>query len=117
MFKNSWEKINLSYQLSKDMVEEMVRLVYPHKKVLSHSLIAGGCANLNYKIQLEHKNQPLILRVYLRDKDAAYREQTLTALLKKDLPVPLTYAIGELAGQHFALTEYMPGNASRSFTE
>jgi len=37
-------------------------------------LIAGGCANLKDKIQLENQNQPLILRIYLRDKDAALQK-------------------------------------------
>ncbi|CAL7963402.1 hypothetical protein MIDIC_50063 [Alphaproteobacteria bacterium] len=51
----------------------------------------------------------LILRVYLRDKDAAYREQKLGALLKRTVPAPLTYYIGEVDSYHFAITEFMPG--------
>jgi len=72
-------------------------------------LIAGGCANLNYKIQLKDKIHPLILRVYLRDKDAAYREQKLAALIKETVSVPLTHYIGELEGYRFAITDYIPG--------
>jgi hypothetical protein len=68
----------------------MVQLVYPHKKLIFHELIAGGCANLNIKIQLEHDQNPLLLRVYLRDKNAAYREQKLGALLKQRVPIPTT---------------------------
>ena len=74
MFKVDWEKTSVTYQLPEGMVEKMVRLAYPDKKLTSSELIAGGCANLNIKIQLENKNQPLILCVYLRDKDSAYRE-------------------------------------------
>lgn len=74
MFKVDWEKTSVAYQLPEGMVEKMVRLAYPDKKLTSSELIAGGCANLNIKIQLENKNQPLILCVYLRDKDSAYRE-------------------------------------------
>ncbi len=109
MFKSSWEKTSVTYQLPEGMVEKMVRLAYPDKKLTSSELIAGGCANLNIKIQLEHENQPLILRVYLRDKDAAYREQKLATLLKETVPVPLTHYIGELEGHHFAITKFVPG--------
>ena len=96
MFKADWEKTSVTYQLPKDMVEKMVRFAYPDTKLISHELIAGGCANLNIKILLEDEKHPLILRVYLREKEAAYREQKLAVLLKQTVPVPLTYYIGEL---------------------
>jgi GrpB-like predicted nucleotidyltransferase (UPF0157 family)/aminoglycoside phosphotransferase (APT) family kinase protein len=115
MFKVEWEKTSVAYQLPEGMVEKMVRLAYPDKKLTSSELIAGGCANLNIKIQLENENQPLILRVYLRDKDSAYREQKLAALLKGHLPVPLTHYIGELEGHNFAITEFIFGISLRDF--
>ena len=109
MFKVDWEKTSVTYQLPEGMVEKMVRLAYPDKKITSSKLIAGGCANLNFKIQLENEKHPLILRVYLRDKDAACREQKLAALIKETVPAPLTHYIGKLEGHHFAITEFMPG--------
>ena len=113
MFKVDWEKTSVTYQLSEDMLEKMVRLAYPNRKLTSHELIAGGCANLNIKIQLENENQPLILRIYLRDKDAAYREQKLAALIKETVPVPITHYIGALERGNFAITEFMPGISLR----
>lgn len=82
MFKSNWEKTSVTHQLPDGQLEKMIRLAYPHQKLISCELIAGGCANLNYKIQLEHEKHPLILRVYLRDKDAAYREQKLDIIKK-----------------------------------
>ncbi len=113
MFKADWEKTSVTYQLPEGMVEKMVRLAYPDKKLISYELITGGCANLNIKMLLEDEKHPLILRVYLRDKDAAYREQKLAALLKQTVPIPLTHYIGELEGYHFAITEFMPGISLR----
>jgi Phosphotransferase enzyme family len=109
MFKVDWEKTSVTYQLTEGMVEKMVRLAYPDEKLISSESIAGGCANLNIKVQLENQNHPLILRIYLRDKDAAGREQKLAALIKETVPVPLTHYIGELDEHHFAITEYIPG--------
>jgi Ser/Thr protein kinase RdoA (MazF antagonist) len=115
MFKVDYEKTSVTYQLPEGMVETMVRLAYPDKKLKSSELITGGCANLNIKIQVENENQPLILRIYLRDKDAAYREQKLATLIKETVPVPLTHYIGELEGRDFAITEFMPGISLRDF--
>ena len=115
MFKVDWEKTSLTYQLPEGMAEKMVRLAYPDKKLTSTELIAGGCANLNYKIQLENEQKPLILRVYLRDKDAAHIEQKLAALIKETVPAPLTHYIGKLEGYHFAITEFISGISLRDF--
>jgi hypothetical protein len=115
MFKVDWEKTSVTYQLPEGMVEKMVRLAYPDKKITSSKLIAGGCANLNFKIQLENEKHPLILRVYLRDKDAAYREHKLATLLKETVLVSLTHYIGELEGHHFAITEFISGISLRDF--
>jgi len=109
MFKVDWEKASSAHHLPRSMVEQMVRLAYPDKKLLSYELIAGGCANLNIKILLQGDERPLILRVYLRDKAAAYREQKLSALLKATVPVPLTHYIGEVGDYRFAITEFIYG--------
>ena len=113
MFKGDWEKVSITHQLPEGMVEKMVRLAYPDKKLLSSEWIAGGCANLNIKIQLENQKHPLILRIYLRDKDAACREKKLATLLKETVPAPLTHYVSELEGYHFAITEFMPGLSLR----
>lgn len=113
MFKSNWEKTSTTHPLPQGMVEKMVQIAYPDKKRISHELITGGCANLNIKILLKDEDGPLILRIYLRDKDALYREQKIGALLKKTVPVPRTYTIGEVDGYHFAMTEFMPGISLR----
>lgn len=109
MFKSNWEKTSITHQLPQDIVQKMVQLAYPNKKLISHELIAGGCANLNIKILFEYDQNSCILRIYLRDKDAAYREQKIAELLKPTVPVPLTYYIGETDGYRFAIMEFMPG--------
>ena len=114
MFKANWEKTSTYVQLPQDMVRQMVHLAYPYKEHISHKLIAGGCGNLNYKILFENSERPLILRVYLRDRTAAQREQKIATLLKASIPIPLTYYIGEVAGYQFAITEFMSGISLRN---
>lgn len=109
MFKSDWEKTGVTRQLPEDMIEKMTQLTYPNKKLISHKLIVGGCANLNIKIQFENVQNSMVLRIYLRDKDAAIREQKLGILLKQYIPVPQTYSISEVDGYRFAITEFIPG--------
>jgi hypothetical protein len=86
MFKAEWEKTSVTCPLTEGLIKKMVRLAYSNKKLICYELIAGGCANLNFKVLLEGEKHPLILRVYLRDKEAAHREQKLAALLKQTVP-------------------------------
>lgn len=115
MFKADWEKTSVTYQLPEGLVENMVRLAYPDQSLIAYELISGGCANLNIKIQLE--KSPFLLRVYLRDKDSAYKEQKLGNLLKQSnsrtnvisLPIPRIYYIGEVGEYRFAVIEFISG--------
>jgi aminoglycoside phosphotransferase (APT) family kinase protein len=108
-FKNNWEKADQYFQLEKPTIEDMLQLALPNQKLSSYEIISGGCANLNIKISNTNNSAPLILRVYLRDKEAAYREQALLALVKDCIPVPDVYFVGDLDDYRFAITEYKHG--------
>lgn len=108
-FKKNWEKTDEQHEVPAGMAEKMVHLAYPNKKLTSYQLISGGCANLNIKIQLEGDRDPLILRIYIRDTDAAYREQNLGTLLKQTVPIPISYYVGDFENYRFAITKFIPG--------
>lgn len=113
MFKADWEKAGITAELPIGLIEEIMEFAYPKKRILSKELIAGGCSNLNIKFFLEDEKQALLLRVYLRDKDAAFREQKLGHLLKHTVPVPLIESIDEFKGYRFAITEFLSGLSLR----
>ena len=95
-FKTNWEKSESRHQLPAGIIEKMVKLAYSKKKLKSSQIIAGGCANLNVKIQLENEEGLLILRIHLRDKKSAILEKNIGNLLKNDLPIPQILYIGNL---------------------
>lgn len=108
-FKQNWEKTDEQVTLSCDTITAMVEQAFPDNQLDAYELISGGCANLNLKINLKWGDALFILRVYLRDKDAAYREQKLGLLLKPAVPVPQVYFIGDQDDYRFAITEFLPG--------
>ncbi|MBW8309589.1 MAG: aminoglycoside phosphotransferase family protein [Candidatus Paracaedibacteraceae bacterium] len=108
-FKVKWEKAQSQHSLPTETIERMVALAYPDNRLVSYHLFEGGCANLNIKIQLDDQKEPLLLRIYLRNKRAAFQEQKLSALLRGTIPVPQTYYIGQLDTYQFAITEFMSG--------
>lgn len=108
-FKNNWEKADQHFQLEKQTIENMLRLALPNKKLASFEIISGGCANLNIKFSCTNSSTPLILRIYLRDKDAAYREQRLATLVKDSIPVPEVYFVNDVDDYRFAIVDYKHG--------
>lgn len=108
-FKNNWEKTDEQFKIPPETIQAMVELAFPKQSLDSYEVISGGCVNLNIEIHLWGEPQPVILRIYMRDKDAAYREQKLAELLKQAVPIPEVYFVGDCEGYRFAVTEYMPG--------
>jgi len=109
VFKANWEKTTANYSLAASTVTGLVALAYPEKMLISWKIISDGCANINSKIHLDGDEAPLILRIYLRDKDAAEREQSLGTLLLPAIPVPHVLKAGDYQDYRFAITDCIPG--------
>ena len=108
-FKAEWEKANESHILAANVAENMAAIAYPSKRLISQKVISGGCANLNIKIQLEGDLEPLLLRIYLRDQEAAWREKSIATLLQSTVPVPQVLQVCDYKNYRFGLTEFIPG--------
>lgn len=93
----------------------MIALGMPSSKYRSHQVVSDGCANLNIKVQLEDQTAPVILRIYLRDHQAAHREQKLAALLHGSVPIPEIHFVGECSGHTFAIVEHKSGITLRDY--
>ncbi len=67
---------------------EMLAPAYPGQSVVAAELLSGGFANTNYKVELSNMDAPVVVRVYIRDPSAAYREASILELVKERVPVP-----------------------------
>lgn len=89
----------------------MVAQAFHDQFILSYEIISGGCANLNIRIFLDRGSY--ILRIYLRDKDAAYRECHIASLMKYNIPIPEVLFIGDQSegdmSYRFAVTQFIEG--------
>lgn len=110
-FKTNWEKTDQYVGIAPQTIAAMVHKAYPQETLLAHDVISGGCANLNIKVMLE--SGPYILRVYLRDQEAAYREAHIASFMKYNIPIPETLFIGEQIendiSYRFAMTQFKDG--------
>ncbi len=109
MFKNKWEKADSQHSISNAIIEDMLLKAYPDRAIKSYHMISGGCINLNIYVEFKGNYQPCVLRVYLRDKKAAYREQKIGILLRDQLPVPEIFYIRKYDEYCFAIVSFLPG--------
>ena len=108
-FKANWENTATHYRLPAHLIRKMIRSAYPNQRIQAFEIMPAGCANLNIRFSLQEDAKTHILRIYLRDQNAAYRERKIAELLDRTLPVPKTGYIGEVDSYRFAVTEYIPG--------
>ncbi len=69
-------------------LSEMLSPAFPGHSVVNAELLSGGFANTNYKVSLSNIEAPVVVRVYVRDPSAAYREASILQLVKDHVPVP-----------------------------
>ena len=108
-FKQNHEKANTQHEIPPKVIHKMVELGCPEFNLSSFEIISGGCANLNVKIMLERETNPLLLRIYLRDKNSAILEQNLYRLLAPKIPVPIIYYVGYIDDYCFAICQFVEG--------
>ena len=69
-------------------LNEMLAPAFPNQKVVTADHVSGGFANASYKVELSNMDAPVVVRVYIRDHSAAYREASIFELVKEHVPVP-----------------------------
>ncbi|MBM3469154.1 MAG: aminoglycoside phosphotransferase family protein [Alphaproteobacteria bacterium] len=109
MFKKNWETIAQNIQVNPHTIQSMVEQARPNEKILAYEVISQGCANLNIKLTLSNEPSTVLLRIYIRDEKAAYREQKLAQLIHLKIPVPEVYFVGNSHGHTYALVEFKSG--------
>ena len=114
-FKREWETLSEYTTVPEQDIHALVAHALPQKQITSYEIIPGGCANLNIKLSFINKDEPLVLRLYFRDKDATYREQKITELIGKTVPVPRYYTVGDFRQYRYAIIEFIEGVTLRDF--
>jgi len=69
-------------------LNEMLAPAYPGQRAVAAEHLSGGFANASFKVSLSNMDAPVVVRVYVRDPSAAYREASILELVKERVPVP-----------------------------
>ena len=118
LLKSNWERRENHFELKKPTAQELI-LSYTKDKIQHLTLLSDGCANSNYKIEFAQQKS-ILLRIYLRDKNALNIEVEIHHLLTNPtnkIPAPkiLHYDNSCSTIDHpFAITEFIDGDLMRN---
>lgn len=110
ILKANWERYRHHVVIS---LQEMQALIAPvcRDTIAAISILSGGCANTNYKIEFEHE-PPLVMRIYTREASALGRERDISQLLEGKIPTAKMLFADESRkniNYPFAIVSYVPG--------
>ncbi len=114
-FCHDWEKKHTLVELPESLIINMLSNYYPKEHIKSTSIICGGNSNINVLVSFYNSDEPVILRVYMLEKEHCHKEYHLYRLLENRIPVPKFHYIGQESGYTFAITSCLPGTPLSSF--
>jgi len=115
ILKTHWERYKTHFPIDNKTVATLVK-PYAETKITNFILLSEGCVNSNYKVEFEI-GPPVVLRIYLREKDSLQIEIALHQLLNDQLPIPEMFysdASCTLIEHPYAIMEFLDGELMRN---
>ena len=114
ILKSHWERYQQHLTIDTSTFKKLLT-PFTHDDIKTTALLSEGCANTNYKIEFATKD-PVVLRIYLREKSALIRETALHQLVADKLPVPeILYCDDSctLIPHPYAIIDFIDGESMR----
>jgi len=115
ILKLQWERHRAHLDIDMNLATNLIS-PYCQDKIKNITLLSEGCANTNVKVEFKQR-PPLIIRVYLREKESLSREIALHHLLNKKVPIAkIFYHDGScsLVEHPYAIMEFVDGKLMRN---
>jgi Ser/Thr protein kinase RdoA (MazF antagonist) len=87
ILKLHWERFKAHVELDKPTAAALLA-PYSQDPIDELTLLSEGCANTNYKVRFKNHAAPVVIRIYVREKDALSREHGLQQLIAGKIPAP-----------------------------
>jgi aminoglycoside phosphotransferase (APT) family kinase protein len=116
ILKSQWERFKSYFNLDRELATSLLA-PFTVDEINSIEILSEGCANSNFKITFKTQQQPLVLRICMRDARSLPVEIHVQQLVKNRLPLPeIFYSDTECAliPHPYALVEWIDGELMRT---
>jgi aminoglycoside phosphotransferase (APT) family kinase protein len=108
--QDEWSRLHDFLNLGPKEVAALLRpVVTDGRRILAAEPLTDGLANTNYWVRIEGREEPLVLRLYTRDRDACRKEAALLGLVGDRVPVPRVLHAAPDAQVPYAVTTWVDG--------
>ena len=90
-------------------LERLVGEAFPGARVLAGQPLTSGLRNTNYRLEIEGRPSPLVLRLYVADAATCSREAAVLAAVSGRIPAPRVLYSAPAARPPYALLEWLEG--------
>lgn len=111
-----WVRCEPRRTLPAETLDRMVHTAFPRCRVTGMQPLGGGLRNANFKLRLEGRPEPVVLRIYEHDASLCRKELDVLRLVGGSVPVPEAihaepYGVEDLPP--FTLARYVEGISLR----
>lgn len=110
--KEGWERTEQQVSLDLRQINDIVRSAFQGARVIGAERLGVGLHNSNYKLHLDGKSDPLVLRLYSDTEGIAEKELAIAERIRNTVPVAdFLYLDTSCSSfnQPWAVTEWKPG--------
>lgn len=120
--KKHWERLRPHVDLDPADIVRMVAAAMPGRAVQNWALCGTGLANSNFRVDVAGPGgvpEPVLLRIYMREPDAAAREAAIARRFAGSLPLPevLCESLDVPSNRRFAVYRWSPGTLADAVVE
>ena len=83
-----WLRAEPRRTIPESVLRRIARRALPHSRVLEAQPLPGGLRNANFKLRLEARERPVVLRIYEHDASLCQKEIDLLGMIGGPVPVP-----------------------------
>jgi Ser/Thr protein kinase RdoA (MazF antagonist) len=102
-----WERHRPFLRLDRAALEARLAVPFPGARVREATPLSGGLRNSNYRLRLDGRDDPVVLRLFTADPEACRREVALAERVAGTVPVPATLYADPQADPPFSVTAWI----------
>ncbi len=110
--RENWGSFTDNVALTLAQLSELIQPAFPGQTVVEAATAQGGLANTNVRLRLSGREEPILLRLFVRDPKEAPKEVALNRLVAGSCPVPAFLHFAEnnpVTGQAYILMDWVDG--------
>jgi aminoglycoside phosphotransferase (APT) family kinase protein len=110
LMRETWNRASDVLQFSRQELDRLISPIYSDARVVRWEATKGGLANTNIRLHLDNRNDPILLRVFVRDPNQAQKEWKISELVRTSVPIPefIYFApTNEFTGHPYILMEWI----------